>query len=64
MMRQLGAPNAFRTTSANDVRWPNLLSILHRLKKQAEYKDTRKLLSEIELYPHISGQNCQRRNIL
>ena len=31
MIRQLGKPKAFVTISANEIRWPKLISILHRL---------------------------------
>lgn len=31
MIRQLGKPTMFLTLSANEIRWPHLLSILHKL---------------------------------
>ena len=31
MIRQLGKPTMFLTLSANELRWPNLLQILHKL---------------------------------
>lgn len=37
MMRQLGKPTVFLTLSANEIRWPGLLSVLHRLSDS--YKD-------------------------
>ena len=37
MIRQLGKPTAFLTISANEIRWPKLISILHRLNDY--YKD-------------------------
>ena len=37
MIRQIGKPTAFLTISANEVRWPKLISILHRLNDY--YKD-------------------------
>lgn len=36
MMRQLGRPTMFLTISANEIGWPNLLRILHKLKNQGE----------------------------
>lgn len=37
MMRQLGKPTMFLTLSANELNWPNLLSLLHNLNDY--YKD-------------------------
>ena len=37
MIRQLGKPTAFLTVSANEIRWPKLICILHRLNDY--YKD-------------------------
>ena len=38
MIRQLGKPTAFLTVSANEIRWPKLICILHRLNDY--YKKT------------------------
>jgi len=37
MIRQLGEPTAFMTLSANEVKWPHLIQILHTLNDY--YKD-------------------------
>lgn len=35
MIRQLGTPTAFLTVSANEINWPDLLRILHRLSEDS-----------------------------
>lgn len=36
MIRQLGKPTAFMTLSANEIGWPDLLTLLHKLAEEKE----------------------------
>lgn len=36
MIRQLGKPTAFMALSANEIGWPDLLTLLHKLAEEKE----------------------------
>ena len=53
MLRQLGRPSAFLTLSANEIRWPNLLRILHRLSDEFKFLGTD--IEGCEIFEKLDG---------
>lgn len=47
MIRQLGKPTMFLTLSANEIRWPNLLAILHKLSNGSNDADVTIIMQQL-----------------
>lgn len=50
MIRQLGKPTMFLTISANEIRWPHLLNILHKFSKDSTGQDLTDPMNELRAF--------------